>query len=43
VHSIQQLNAGLYELIANGVLVASVMPERSALEQQFREAVGETQ
>jgi len=43
VHSIQELNAALSRLIAKGVLVASVMPERSVLEQQFREAVGETQ
>jgi ABC-type multidrug transport system ATPase subunit len=43
VHSIPELNALLADLISRGALVASVVPERSALEQQFREAVGETQ
>jgi ABC-2 type transport system ATP-binding protein len=43
VHSIKELNAALAELIHSGALVASVVPERSALEQQFREAVGESQ
>jgi len=43
VGSLQQLNASLAELIGKGALVASVVPERSALEQQFREAVGESQ
>ena len=43
VRSIPELNALLADLISNGALVASVVPERSALEQQFREAVGETQ
>jgi ABC-type multidrug transport system ATPase subunit len=43
VHSIQELNAALADLIAKGALVASVVPERSVLEQQFREAVGESQ
>jgi ABC-2 type transport system ATP-binding protein len=43
VGSIPELNALLADLISNGALVASVVPERSALEQQFREAVGETQ
>lgn len=43
VHSIKELNAALAELIRSGALVASVVPERSALEQQFREAVGESQ
>jgi ABC-2 type transport system ATP-binding protein len=42
VHSIPELNAALAKLIAGGVLVASVVPERSVLEQQFREAVGES-
>ena len=42
VHSIQELNSALGRLISQGVLVASVMPERSVLEQQFREAVGES-
>ena len=43
VRSIQQLNSSLADLIARGVLVSGVMPERSVLETQFREAVGETQ
>jgi ABC-2 type transport system ATP-binding protein len=40
VQSIQELNSTLSKLIAQGVLVASVVPEHSVLEQQFREAVG---
>ena len=43
VHSIQELNTLLADLIAKGALVASVVPERSVLEQQFREAVGESE
>jgi ABC-type multidrug transport system ATPase subunit len=43
VRSIRELNAALADLIGRGALVASVVPERSALEQQFREAVGESQ
>jgi ABC-type multidrug transport system ATPase subunit len=43
VHSIEELNTALAALIGRGALVASVVPERSALEQQFREAVGESQ
>jgi ABC-2 type transport system ATP-binding protein len=43
VHSLPELNAALADLIARGALVASVVPERSVLEQQFREAVGESQ
>jgi ABC-2 type transport system ATP-binding protein len=42
VRSIQELNAALADLISRGALVASVVPERSVLEQQFREAVGES-
>jgi ABC-type multidrug transport system ATPase subunit len=42
VHSLQELNSVLGELIGKGVLIASVVPERSVLEQQFREAVGES-
>jgi len=42
VHSIEELNSTLANLIAQGVLVASVVPEHSVLEQQFREAVGES-
>jgi ABC-2 type transport system ATP-binding protein len=43
VRSIQELNAALADLISRGALVSSVVPERSVLEQQFREAVGESQ
>ncbi|MFL5594818.1 MAG: ABC transporter ATP-binding protein [Gemmatimonadaceae bacterium] len=43
VHGIQELNTVLASLIAKGALIASVVPERSVLEQQFREAVGESQ
>ena len=42
VHSLQELNALLGDLIGRGVIIASVVPERSVLEQQFREAVGES-
>jgi ABC-2 type transport system ATP-binding protein len=43
VRSIQEMNTALADLISRGGLVASVVPERSVLEQQFREAVGESQ
>jgi ABC-type multidrug transport system ATPase subunit len=43
VHSLAELNAALADLIGRGALVASVVPERSVLEQQFREAVGESE
>ncbi len=43
VRSIQELNTALADLMSRGALVASVVPERSVLEQQFREAVGESQ
>ena len=43
VDSLPELNAALADLIGKGALVASVIPERSVLEQQFREAVGESQ
>ena len=43
VQSIQELNTALADLIGKGALVASVVPQRSVLEQQFREAVGESQ
>jgi ABC-type multidrug transport system ATPase subunit len=39
--SIIELNAAIGRLIGGGVLVASVVPARSVLEQQFREAVGD--
>lgn len=42
VRSIQELNTSLADLIGRGALISSVVPERSVLEQQFREAVGET-
>jgi ABC-type multidrug transport system ATPase subunit len=42
VRSIRELNIALADLIGRGALVASVVPERSVLEQQFREAVGES-
>jgi ABC-2 type transport system ATP-binding protein len=40
--SMIELNAAIAKLIAGGVLLAEVVPARSVLEQQFREAVGET-
>jgi ABC-2 type transport system ATP-binding protein len=43
VRDIHELNAALADLIGRGALVASVVPARSALEQQFREAVGDSQ
>lgn len=43
VHTLQELNVAIAELIGNGALVASVVPQRSVLEQQFREAVGESE
>jgi ABC-2 type transport system ATP-binding protein len=43
VRSIKELNSALADLMSRGGLVASVVPERSVLEQQFREAVGESQ
>lgn len=42
VKSIEELNASIANLIGRGGLIASVVPERSVLEQQFREAVGES-
>jgi ABC-2 type transport system ATP-binding protein len=43
VGSIQELNSALADLIRRGALVASVVPEHSVLERQFREAVGDPQ
>jgi ABC-type multidrug transport system ATPase subunit len=43
VAGIEELNASLANLIGRGALIVSVLPERSVLEQQFREAVGESQ
>ena len=42
VANLSELNRKLGELISTGAVVAAVVPTRSALEQQFREAVGET-
>ena len=42
VASLSELNGKLGELLTAGAVVAAVVPTRSALEQQFREAVGET-
>jgi ABC-type multidrug transport system ATPase subunit len=38
--SLDEINAGLAALVQRGVLVRAVYPMHSALEQQFREAVG---
>lgn len=42
VTSLGELNRKLGELLNAGAVIAAVVPTRSALEQQFREAVGET-
>lgn len=39
--ALQQLNAGLAELLRRGVLVSKLHPAHSLLEQHFRQAVGE--
>ena len=41
VKNVTELNEILSRLIQENILVASVVPARSVLEQQFREAVGE--
>ena len=41
IRSVHELNEILAKLIESKILVASVVPARSVLEQQFREAVGE--
>jgi ABC-type multidrug transport system ATPase subunit len=41
VKTVNELNEILSRLISGGVLIASVVPARSVLEQQFREAVGD--
>jgi len=41
VTDLAALNSGLAALLERGVLIAGVAPAHSALEQQFREAVGE--
>jgi ABC-type multidrug transport system ATPase subunit len=43
VSGFEQLNESLGKAIAAGMRVAGVVPARSVLEQQFREAVGEDQ
>jgi len=42
IANIEELNASIARAIAAGILVASVVPARSVLEQQFREAIGDT-
>jgi ABC-type multidrug transport system ATPase subunit len=42
VTNVADLNAAIARAIAGGIMLASVVPSRSVLEQQFREAVGET-
>jgi ABC-type multidrug transport system ATPase subunit len=42
VTGLADLNRKIADLIAAGAVVAAVVPTRSVLEQQFREAVGET-
>lgn len=41
VVELNQLNAGLAELLRRGVLVSNLHPAHSVLEQHFRQAVGE--
>lgn len=41
VLDVRALNAGLASLLARGVLVTSLRPAHSMLEQHFREAIGE--
>ena len=41
VAGFEELNAALAKAIEAGIRVAGVVPARSVLEQQFREAVGE--
>jgi len=43
VESLATLNAGLALLLSRGAQLAAVAPARSALEQEFREAVGESE
>jgi ABC-2 type transport system ATP-binding protein len=42
VPTLEALNAQLGQLMVAGAVVAAVVPTRSVLEQQFREAVGES-
>ncbi|MEP6507686.1 MAG: ABC transporter ATP-binding protein [Gemmatimonadales bacterium] len=41
IKNLAELNSAIAKAIGAGVMVASVVPARSVLEQQFREAVGE--
>ena len=41
IKNLEELNSTIAKIIGAGVMVASVVPARSVLEQQFREAVGE--
>ena len=41
IANVNELNSLIASLISAGVLLASVVPARSVLEQQFREAVGD--
>jgi len=41
ITNLAELNAAISKAIGAGVMLASVVPARSVLEQQFREAVGE--
>jgi ABC-2 type transport system ATP-binding protein len=41
--SLEEINQGLSRLVQAGALVSAVYPVHSALEQQFREAVGATE
>lgn len=41
IMNLADLNAAIAKAIGAGVMVASIVPARSVLEQQFREAVGE--
>jgi ABC-type multidrug transport system ATPase subunit len=40
--SLEELNRGIAELIDKGAVLSALAPTHSALEQEFREAVGET-
>ena len=41
VTNVSELNAAVAKAIGSGIMLASFVPSRSVLEQQFREAVGE--
>ena len=41
ITNLAELNAAIAKAIGSGVMLASFVPSRSVLEQQFREAVGE--